>query len=94
LTAHAGANLLGNDFRVSGDLASSRMAPKKLNNAILEYTEVRVGGGLNFRFRPGMSFDLEGGFTPYRKFDYPRAVFKVLSTDIAPYVQIAISAKF
>jgi len=95
LTAHAGANLLGNDFRVSGDLASSRMAPKKLNNAILEYTEVRVGGGLNYRIRPGMSLDLEGGCTPYRKFEYPRAdSFKVLSTDVAPYVQIAISAKF
>jgi hypothetical protein len=94
LTAHAGANLLGNDFRVSNDLASSRMAPKKLNNAILEYTEVRVGGGLSYRVRPGASLDVEAGFTPYRKFDYPRADFKVLSTDIAPYAQIAISAKF
>lgn len=94
LTLHAGANLLGNDFRVSGDLARIRNAPQKLDNAILEYTEVRVGGGLTFRLRPGVALDFEAGCAPYRKFDYPRANFKVLSTDVAPYAQIAVSAKF
>lgn len=94
LTLHAGANLLGNDFRVAGDLARSRGAPKKLDNAILEYTEVRAGGGLTLRVRPGVSIDFEVGCVPYRKFDYPRANYKVMSTDVAPYAQLAVSAKF
>jgi hypothetical protein len=67
---------------------------EKLNNAILDYWEIRGGGGLTWTIWNGVKLDIEGGLVPYRRFDYYRANFKVTSSDWAPYVRVGLSASF
>ncbi len=93
LTLHVGGGLVGDTYRVNTDFGRDR-ATKKLDNAIVEYEEIRVGGGLTYKINKTFSLDLEGGAVPYRRFDYNRADYKVLSTNTAPYAEIDLSAKF
>jgi hypothetical protein len=68
---------------------------RKLDNAILEYWEVRASAGLTWKIFKNVSLDIEGGCVPYRRFYNPRADnFKVLSEDVVPFARVALSAKF
>jgi Domain of unknown function (DUF6268) len=95
VTLFAGADLRETTFRVDENFGTPRGMPL-LNNAILDYFEVRAGGGLTWKVSNNISLDLEGGCTPYRRFDYPRVNdgYKVKSEDFAPYFRVALSAKF
>jgi hypothetical protein len=93
-TLFAGADLREATFRVGEQFGQPRGIPK-LNNAILDYFEIRAGAGLTRKFSQNVDLDLEGGCTPYRRFDYPRADgFKVKAEDLVPYLRIGLSAKF
>jgi hypothetical protein len=94
-TLFAGADLRETTFRVNPQFGDSRGMPQ-LNNAIMDYFEVRMGGGITWKISNNINADLEGGCTPYRRFDYTRVAdgFKVKSEDFAPYVRVALSAKF
>ena len=90
----AGADLREATFRVNEQFGQSRGIPK-LNDAILEYFEIRAGAGLTWKLSKNINLDVEGGGTPYRRFEYPRADgFKVKSEDLVPYLRIGLSAKF
>jgi Domain of unknown function (DUF6268) len=93
VTAFVGANLLGGTFRV-GDRYGQDTGIRKINHGVLEYTEIRAGGGLTWKVNRGFNLSAEVGCVPYRKFDYPRADYKVLATDVSPYLQISFSGKF
>ncbi len=93
LTAFLGANLLGATFRV-GNRYGRDTGIRQIDHGVLEYTEIRAGGGVTWKVNRIVNFSVEGGCVPYRRFDFNRADFKILSTDIAPYIQIAFSAKF
>ena len=81
-------------FRVDEQFGQARDIPK-LNDAILDYFELRAGAGLTLKVSKNVSLDVEGGCTPYRRFEYPRADgFKVKSEDLVPYLRIGLSAKF
>jgi hypothetical protein len=93
-TLFAGADLREATFRVDEQFGQARDIPK-LNDAILDYFELRAGAGLTLKVSKNVSLDFEGGCTPYRRFEYPRADgFKVKSEDLVPYLRIGLSAKF
>jgi Domain of unknown function (DUF6268) len=94
ITLFAGADLRQVTFRVGNDFGQTRGIPK-LNKAIVEYSEIRGGAGITWKVSKNINLELEGGGTPYRRFEYPRADgFKVKSEDLVPYIRLAFSAKF
>ncbi len=94
LTLFVGADLRETTFRVNENFGDQRDIPK-LDDAILDYFEVRAGAGLTWKVMKNVDFDVEGGCAPYRRFYYPRADgYKVKSEDLAPYLRVALSAKF
>jgi Domain of unknown function (DUF6268) len=93
LTLHAGGDFAETAYRVNGDFGRIR-GVTKLDNAIVEFTEIRIGAGVTWKINKNFSFDLEAGAVPYRRFDYYRADYKVLSTNTAPYVAVDLSAQF
>src|SRR5580704_6552001 len=94
ITLFAGADVREASFRVNGQFGQERGIPK-LNDAILNYSEIRAGAGLTWKLSKSVNLDVEGGCAPYRRFEYPRADgFKVKSDDWAPYLRIGLTAKF
>jgi len=93
ITLFAGADIRNGTFRMDNQFGHS-VRLEKLNNAILDYWEVRGGGGLTWAIWNGVNLDIEGGVVPYRRFDFNRADFKVISSDWAPYVRVGLSATF
>jgi Domain of unknown function (DUF6268) len=94
ITLFAGADLREATFRVDSQFGQAR-GIRKLNDAILDYFEIRAGAGVTWRLSKYVDLDLEGGCTPYRRFEYPRADgYKVKSEDLVPYLRLGFSAKF
>jgi hypothetical protein len=94
ITLFAGADLREATFRVDNQFGQARGIPK-LNDAILDYFEIRAGAGVTLKLSRNVDLDLEGGCTPYRRFEYPRADgYKVKSEDLVPYLRLGFSAKF
>jgi hypothetical protein len=95
VTLFAGADLREETFRVDDQFGTSRGKPQ-LNNAVVQYNEIRAGAGLTWKVYKGVTVDFEGGCTPYRRFDYTRVAdgFKVKSEDWVPYLRVGLSAMF
>ena len=95
ITLFAGADLREETFVVDSRFGTSRGSPQ-LNNAILEYNEIRAGAGLTWKVYKNVTLDIEGGCTPYRRFDYPHVGdgFKGKSEDWVPYLRVGLSALF
>jgi hypothetical protein len=94
ITLFAGADLREASFRVNGQFGRESGIPK-LNDAMLNYSEIRAGAGITLKLSKSVNLDFEGGCTPYRRFEYPRADgYKVKSEDLVPYLRIGLSAKF
>ncbi len=92
-TAYAGAVIKSDTYKVNdrfGDLSGNR----RLNNAYLTYTEVRTGLGFDWKVTPGITFSAEGGYQPYRTFDYDRPSVRYRTDGGAPYGTIALKAAF
>jgi hypothetical protein len=95
VTLFAGADLREETFVVDNQFGTSRGVPQ-FNNAILEYNEIRAGAGLTWKVYKGITMDIEGGCTPYRRFEYPHVAdgVKIKSEDVVPYLRVGLSAKF
>ena len=93
VTLHVGASLKNGTYRVNDDFGTNR-GIEKLNNGLLNYTEVRAAAGVSWKMGRAVSVDLESGCVPYRKFDFTRADYKVTAFDVAPFAQVSFSAKF
>jgi Domain of unknown function (DUF6268) len=93
VTLFAGADVRETTFRMNDDFGTSHNTPA-LNSAILDYWEIRGGGGLTWSVYKSLKLDMEAGFVPYRRFDYFRADVKAVSSDWFPYVRVGLSAKF
>jgi hypothetical protein len=95
VTLFAGADVREETFVVDNQFGTSRGLPQ-LNNAILQYDEIRAGAGLTYKISKGVTLDVEGGCTPYRRFYYPHVAdgFKVKSEELVPYLHIGLSALF
>ena len=92
-TLYAGGDLRGKTFRVDDDFGNRR-GPTNLNDAVLTYREVRVGVGAAIKLGESCKLGIEGGYVPYRKFDYHRVDLGFESESGAPYGAISFNAKF
>src|SRR4029453_10347925 len=72
LTLYVGANLKQTNYRVDDDFGDNPGTPR-LNHAVLTYTEVRTGAGIDWKISPGVTLTGEVGYQPYREFDFYRA---------------------
>lgn len=94
LTFYVGGELRGKTFRVDDDFVGDITEPGNLNNAVLSYREIRTGGGVAWRLGEACQLTVEGGYVPYREFDYHRADIRYKSRGGAPYASISLNASF
>jgi opacity protein-like surface antigen len=108
LTLYTGAEILGGTYHLNKDFGSNHghgpdTNNSQLNNNICDFTELRVGAGLTWKFTPNFKLDVSGGYMPYRDFDMhqDKIGYDTHSTsfrndigDGAPYAEAGISGSF
>jgi hypothetical protein len=90
---YAGGDLQGATYRVDPDFGTNHDNPK-LNNAWVDYSQVRVGVGASWKLRPDVTLEMEAGIVPVQEFDFHRAEIRASSTEIPPYGGIVLKAAF
>jgi Domain of unknown function (DUF6268) len=95
LLIYFGADSEAGTYRVGEHFGDNLGQPKltKLDNAELDYLELRIGPGISWRVIPSVTIEAEAGFMPYRSFDFFDRSTVERSYD-APYGQIAVHARF
>ena len=92
-TLYAGADVRGSTFRVRDDFGTER-GDRSLNNAVLTYTEIRVGAGFEWKPAPQVRVGFEGGYLAYREFDYHRTEVRYHHEEGAPYAAASMRLAF
>lgn len=90
---YAGANIKQTNFRMDDDFGTNRRHPR-LSNAVLTYSEVRTGGGIDWKISPSVTLTAEAGYQPYRNFDFYRADVRFKEDGSAPYGMISLHGAF
>jgi len=85
-----GGQLTGGSFRTNRD---DSIVPQKLSNAQVDYSDYRGGIGFTWHACEGVDFELGGGYSIQRRFNFERAD-EDYTTDPAPYVKVALKAEF
>jgi len=93
VTLYAGANIKQTNFRVDDDFGTKHGNPR-LDNAVLTYSEVRAGGGIDWKISPSVILTAEAGYQPYREFDFYRANIRFHEDGSAPYGMISLHGAF
>jgi len=93
LALYAGANLKQTNYRVDYDFGDNT-GNTRLNHAVLTYTEVRTGVGIDWKISPVVTLTGEVGYQPYREFDFYRADIRYHQDGGAPYGMIALHGAF
>jgi opacity protein-like surface antigen len=93
LTLYAGANLKQANYRVDDHFGDNR-GIARLNHAVITYTEVRVGAGVDWKISPVVTLSGEVGYQPYREFDFYRAHVRYHQDNGAPYGMISLHGAF
>jgi hypothetical protein len=93
LTFYAGGTLRETNFRVDDRFGTTRRIPR-LNQAVLTYSEVRVGAGADWKVSPVMTLSAEAGYQPYRDFDFYRADVRYHQEGGAPYGTVSVRGEF
>jgi hypothetical protein len=83
-----GGDFRGNTYRVSKDFGTDRGAPA-LNNALVDYQEIRVGPGFSWNVKPLIELNFQTGYMLGREFDFHNSGV-VLRSGKAPFVNLAI----
>jgi hypothetical protein len=97
ITMFANAEGVGGTFRVGTNVGTHSLGPgvgsTKFNNALLDYSEVRVGGGIRLQLLKNVRLETEAGSTVYRNFEYIR-FGQQTSPNNAPFVQTSLKILF
>ena len=93
LSLYVGANVKQTSYRVDDDFGTANGIPR-LNHAILTYSEIRTGGGFDWKISPIVTFTGEVGYQPYRNFDFYRADVRYHQDGGAPYGMISLHGAF
>lgn len=88
-----GADARLSNYRVEKNFGSLRGDPS-LNHASISYEELRVGGGLDWKLSTAFKLTVEGGYIPYRNFDFHRTQVRYHQDGGAPYARIGFHAAF
>ena len=107
LTLYTGAEILDGTYHVNNSFGTNHghitPAANNLNGQIVDFTEVRIGAGLTWKFTPNLTLDVSGGYMPYREFDFHEdhigfdhhdTIFHNNIGDGAPYGEIGLSGSF
>lgn len=94
LTVYLGANLKGSTFRVDENFGSRQAGDTQLNNAVISYLEIRTGAGVEIKLSPQTKLSFEGGYVPFREFDYHRTNVRYHHEEGAAYGTVAFRAAF
>jgi len=90
---YAGADIRATSYRVQENFGTVR-GNTALNRAAITYEEVRVGAGLEWKLTPAVKLSAEGGFIPYRNFDFHRTEVRYHQDGGAPYGMVSLRAAF
>ena len=93
LMFYGGADIRATSYRMDQQFGTVRGDPS-LNHAALTYEEVRLGGGFDWKLSSAIKFSAEGGFIPYRNFDFHRTEVRYHQDGGAPYAMFALHAAF
>jgi len=93
VTFYVGANIKQTNFRVNDDFGDTH-GNSRLNHAVLSYSEVRTGIGLDWKISPIVTLTAEAGYQPYRSFDFYRAEVRYHEDGSAPYGMISLHGAF
>jgi hypothetical protein len=92
LQAYFGAGIKAGTFVVGKHFGDTHGMPA-LNNATVDYTDVRLGPGFAWKILPTLTLEAEGGYMIYRTWDFFDKHMK-LDSHPAPYFQLACHARF
>jgi hypothetical protein len=92
LTLYLGGGVEAGTFAVGGRFGSDHGQPR-LDGAIVDYLELRLGAGCSWKITPSVTIEAEAGYVPYREFDFFYHNIDFRSHN-APYGQIACHARF
>jgi hypothetical protein len=93
LTFYAGAELKEDSYRMDDKYGDSHNLPS-LNNSLVTYSEVRTGGGANFKLTPTLTLSAEAGAQILREFDFFRSDIRYHSDGSAGYGAISLQGSF
>ena len=93
LLFYAGADVRLNNYRVEKNFGTLR-GDTSLNHASISYEELRVGAGLDWKLTTATKLSFEGGYIPFRDFDFHRTQVRYHQDGGAPYARIAFHAAF
>jgi len=93
ISLYTGATVRETNYRVDDDFGTSHGIPR-LDNAILTYSEIRTGAGVDWKISPMVTFTAEVGYQPYRDFDFYRAEVRYHQDGGAPYGTISLHGTF
>jgi hypothetical protein len=93
LTFYAGGTLREINFRVDDHFGTTRGIPR-LNQAVLTYSEVRVGAGADWKVSSVITLSAEAGYQPYRDFDFYRTDVRYHQDGGAPYGTVSVHGEF
>lgn len=90
---YGGADIRATSYRVDEQFGTVR-GNTALNHAALTYEEVRTGGGFEWKLTSAIKLSAEGGFIPFRNFDFYRTNVRYHQDGGAPYGMLALHAAF
>lgn len=93
LLLFAGADVRLSSYRVEKNFGTLR-GDTSLNHASISYEELRTGGGLEWKLSTAIKVSVEGGYIPYRNFDFHRTQVRYHQDGGAPYARIGFHAAF
>ncbi len=93
LTLYGGGEFKETNFRMTDDFGDRQGRPQ-LNHAVLTYSEVRAGGGCEWKITNDITLSAETGYQPYRGFDFYRTNIRYHQNEAAPYGMVALHGAF
>jgi Domain of unknown function (DUF6268) len=90
---YAGADLRLNSYRTDKQFGTVR-GNTALNHAAITYNEMRAGAGFDWKISSAIKFSLEGGFIPFREFDFHRTQVRYHQDGAVPYGMLSLHAAF
>jgi hypothetical protein len=93
LSLNAGLGIQGGSYRVTENLVSSAPGNAQVDKTYVDYREIRIGAGANWKLSEKISLVAEAGMMTDRKFDYYDREFS-LNGSAAPYLTLGFTGRF
>lgn len=92
-TMYGGADIKADTYRVGSRYGDTHF-DRRLNNAYMAFTEVRTGVGFDWKLTSNLTLNAEGGYVPYRNFNFYRPHVRYQQDGGAPYGTLGLHAAF